>query len=214
MKCRMCSGSHETQECLVMYKRKQDIVHRCPSYNQAHPNPALPVFSSKNGVVNGNLSGLLTSRKSPQSQQLPGTFVWGQQLPTASQLAPGPAPTEFSPLPPIAAAPCQPPTTSLPVQLVALKRSSCFPPPGPPSSRIISSLQKLRCTSSIQTPAMSPQTSPSAYNDETRYYQLSLRRVLPSYWKRTGKWSRLDTRRCSWLPRLLCHLQPNNTDSH
>ena len=36
IKCGICTGSHETQECLVKYKAKQDIAHRCPNCNQAH----------------------------------------------------------------------------------------------------------------------------------------------------------------------------------
>ena len=36
IECGICSGSHDTQECLVKYKAKQDIVHRCPNCNQAH----------------------------------------------------------------------------------------------------------------------------------------------------------------------------------
>ena len=42
----------------------------------------------------------------------------------------------------------------------------------PSSLHIISSPQQIFCTSSTQTPAMPPQTSPSAYSEETRYYQL------------------------------------------
>ena len=36
IKIGICTGSNETRECLVKYKTKQDIVHRCPNCNQAH----------------------------------------------------------------------------------------------------------------------------------------------------------------------------------
>ena len=73
---------------------------------------------------------------------------------------------------------------------------------------------QVRCTSSTQTPAISPHTSPSAYNDETRYYQLPAQSSSKPLEKKTGKRSLLDTRRCSWLPSLPSHLQPSYTDCH
>ena len=175
-------------------------------------SPVLPVFASWNGVVNGKMPGLLSSKKPQQSQHLPvllcGVSNYHQQLP-----APHSTPDDFPILPP-SDAPRQPPITSLPsrrpssatrsTQTIALLSTT------PSSPRITSSPQQVLCTSSTQTPAMFPQISHTAYNDETRYYQLPAE-SFQAIRKELANGLSLTLAAALGVP---CHLQPSNTDSH
>ena len=177
IKCGMCSESHETQECLVKNKAKQNIVHRCPNCNRAHHawNKSCPArLRLVERSRERQAAWVVNQQKSETIPASPGTFVWG--LLTAPPPAPRPAPTDFSSLPPTAAAPRQPPMTNLPsrrpprttrsTQTIAPLCTSLSSP------RIISSPQQVFCTCSNLTPVMSPQSSTSACSEETCYYLL------------------------------------------
>ena len=116
IKCRICSGSRKTQECLVKYKAKQDIVHHCSNCKQAHQawNKSCPARLRL--VERGRerqAAWIANQQKTATMPAPPGTFVWVEQLPTAPHPAPRSTPISFPPLPPSAAALPQPPIISL-----------------------------------------------------------------------------------------------------
>ena len=120
IKCGMCTGFHETQECLVKYKVKQDIVHRCPNCNQTHHAWNKACSARLRLVERGRerqYVWLANQQKTATILAPPSTFVWDQQLPTAPPPAPCPTPADFPPLPPTTVSPRQPPITNLPPSL-------------------------------------------------------------------------------------------------
>ncbi|MPC40424.1 RNA-directed DNA polymerase from mobile element jockey [Portunus trituberculatus] len=80
--CGICSGRHETRQCLTRYKAKQVVTNKCPNCGEGHHalNPACPARQRR--VVQGRVrqvQWVLDQQRATMSPAPPGTFVWGQQ---------------------------------------------------------------------------------------------------------------------------------------
>lgn len=117
--CGICSGQHWTETCLVRYKQKLEVTHRCVNCRQEHHawNLACPVrlrlveLGRERQARWVETQQLKTSTPAP-----PGTFVWGSQSTTTP--SPPLGRDEFPPL----------------SSRDALSAQAPLPPPPPPTA--------------------------------------------------------------------------------
>ena len=98
VKCGICSGSHETTQCLVKYKAKEDVTPKCPNCEGEHHawNRACPVRLAKvEKSMEGQARWVQAHCEAP-----PGTFVWGSQRSNSSTSPAPPSQEDFPALHP------------------------------------------------------------------------------------------------------------------
>ena len=210
MKCGIYSEFHETQKCLAKYKAKQDIVHCYPNWNQAHHawNKSCPArLRLVEWGREWQPAWISSQQKTATISAPPGTFVWGQQLPTALPPARAQHPP-ISHLSPTATDPRQPPTTSLTVWQPSRATRTIVPLCTTPSS-LLTTHYLFTSTSLLHFLHPDTRHASADFSFSIQWRDTLLpaaSNVLPRHWKRAGKRSLLDTRRCFWLSRLPCHL--------
>ncbi|XP_045116126.1 uncharacterized protein LOC123507382 [Portunus trituberculatus] len=135
--CGICSGLHETRQCLTRYKVKQVVTHKCPNCGQGHHawNTAFPARQQR--VVQGRVrqvQWVQDQQRAAMTPAPPGTFVWGQQRSIPDNTSPQLTQQDFSPLVPTAS---QLPSSQRPPQSPnGTNRLAPTKPPAPPRDSI------------------------------------------------------------------------------
>ena len=199
--CGMCSGSHETQECLVKYMAKQDIVHRCPNCNQAHHawNKFCPVRlrlverdRERQSVWVAN------QQKTATISERPRYFCVGSATTHGSPTCPVPNTHRFSTSVSHRRGPA--PATNHKLSRSTITKHNSFHSDDRPAFNHTLLTTHYLFTSTSPLHFLHPDTrhvsADFPFNDETRYYQLS-EESFQAIGKKTSKRSLLNTCRCS-----------------
>ena len=126
-KCGICSNDHETNECLMKYKAKQEITTKCPNCQGHHHawNKSCPERRRRVEIaIAGQAQWVQTHCDAPA-----GTFVWGSQR--KSPVAPAP-PATTKEFPPLNTSPQhQPSAVPTPMPIYQTSNQAVAPPPNP-----------------------------------------------------------------------------------
>ena len=124
VRCGVCSGSHETRQCIEKLKAKESVTPKCPNCQGEHHawNKACPARLAKvDKAMEGQAKWVQTHCEAP-----PGTFVWGSQR--SSPAPPPPSSEDFPALPLVH----QAQTRTMTSPSYTYRHSAPAPPPSQP----------------------------------------------------------------------------------